>query len=143
MDHNKLKFTAKENPSDEEIAELRESLRAYNRSVTGGTTYHKVMHLVRNEDGTMLGGAYGRIAWGWMYVELLWIDDSLRGTGVGTKLLKGLEQQANELDVYRYHLSTTSFQALDFYKKMGYEVFGEVDDMPPGYSTYFLKKTEL
>ncbi len=143
MDHNKLKFTAKENPSDEEIAELRESLRAYNRSVAGGTTYHNVMHSVRDEDGKLLGGAYGRISWDWMYVELLWVDDSLRGSGAGTKLLRELEQQANKLGVYRYHLSTISFQALGFYKKMGYEVFGEVEDMPPGYCTYFLKKTEL
>ena len=39
------------------------------------------------------------------------------------------------------HLDTLSFQALDFYKKYGYTVFGQLDGLPPGHSRYYLRKT--
>jgi hypothetical protein len=38
------------------------------------------------------------------------------------------------------HLDTYDFQALGFYKKLGYGVFGELDDYPPGHTRYFLTK---
>ena len=28
----------------------------------------------------------------------------------------------------------------EFYKKQGYQVFGQLDDIPPGYTSFFLKK---
>jgi hypothetical protein len=37
-------------------------------------------------------------------------------------------------------LDTMSFQALDFYLKLGYTVFGRLDDLPEGHSRIFLKK---
>ena len=39
------------------------------------------------------------------------------------------------------HLDTLSFQALDFYKKYGYIVFGQIADLPPGHTRYYLRKT--
>jgi hypothetical protein len=38
------------------------------------------------------------------------------------------------------YLDTFSFQAPDFYKKLGYEVFGELQDFPHGHQRYFMKK---
>jgi hypothetical protein len=37
-------------------------------------------------------------------------------------------------------VETTSFQAKPFYEKLGYEVLGVLDDFPPGYRSYYLKK---
>ena len=58
----------------------------------------------------------------------------------GTRLLGTMEQYARSQGITNYHLETTSFQALPFYQKQGYAVFGELPDMPPGHITYFLKK---
>jgi hypothetical protein len=38
-------------------------------------------------------------------------------------------------------LDTFSFQARGFYEKLGYRVFGEVADYPPGHTRHFLKKS--
>ncbi len=53
-----------------------------------------------------------------------------------------MEQYARSKGISNFHLETTSFQALPFYQKQGYQVFGELPDMPPGHTTYFLRKME-
>lgn len=100
------------------------------------------MNKIRDEDGELLGGVYGTISWEWLHIDLLWVDERLRGSGSGTKLIKQIEEQAREKGVHRFRLSTTSFQALDFYKKLGYKICGEIEDLPPGYTNYFLIKTD-
>lgn len=142
MDLNKLNFTSKENPTDKEVTELRMSLRSYNSAFAGQYERTQLMHQVRDERGALLGGIYGYISWDWLYIDLLWVDESLRGKGVGSQLISAIEDEANSLGVYRYYLGTTTFQALDFYLKQGYEICGEIEDLPPGHTNYFLKKTE-
>ena len=41
------------------------------------------------------------------------------------------------------YLDTFDFQALGFYQKLGYELFGHLDDYPPGHTKYFLQKRRL
>ncbi|MGC6728099.1 hypothetical protein ACP0GO_26835, partial [Escherichia coli] len=37
-------------------------------------------------------------------------------------------------------LDTYSFQARGFYEKLGYTVFGTIDDFPPGHQRFFGRK---
>lgn len=143
MNVNNLTFTSKENPGIEEIDELRMSLRAFNNQFAGKFERTSLIHQVRDSEGKLLGGIYGSISWDWLYIDLLWVDEILRGTGMGSRLIKEIEKLANQKNVYSYYLGTTSFQALDFYQKMGYQICGKIEDLPPGHTNYFLKKTEL
>ena len=38
------------------------------------------------------------------------------------------------------HLDTYDYQAPDFYRKLGYEVFGSIDDHPPGHTRFWMRK---
>jgi GNAT superfamily N-acetyltransferase len=96
---------------------------------------------LRDEDGEILGGALGN-TWGlWLYVSDVWVDPSLRGKGYATKLMTAIEQVAIQRGCLNSYLDTFSFQARPLYEKLGYEVFGTLENHPKGHSHYFLKKT--
>ena len=96
---------------------------------------------LRNEDGEILGGALGD-TWGlWLYVSDLWVDPALRGKGYATKLMNAIEQLAIQRGCTNSYLDTFSFQARPLYEKLGYKVFGTLENHPKGHSHYFLKKS--
>ncbi len=95
---------------------------------------------LRSEDGEILGGALGN-TWGlWLYVSDVWVDPSIRGKGYATKLMTAIEQLAIERGCLHSYLDTLSFQARPLYEKLGYKVFGTLENHPKGHSHYFLKK---
>ena len=64
----------------------------------------------------------------------------MRGKGHARKLLESAETYAMERGCIGAHLETFSFQARPLYEKLGYEVFGEIRDYPPGHTFYFMRK---
>jgi N-acylglucosamine-6-phosphate 2-epimerase len=85
-------------------------------------------------------GLVGLTRWNWLLVEVLWVEESLRRQGFGSKLMQIAEQEAKQRGCNEAILDTFSFQAKGFYEQLGYEVFAQVDDYPSGYSFYQLKK---
>ncbi len=135
-----LAFEATESPDASAVEAVRRGLAAWNDSQIGPSPHVPVGVFVRDPTGRVRGGATGYVGWGWLYVERLWVDEEFRGRHVGTELLMRLERLALDRGVNRFQVGTTSFQALGFYQKMGYEVFAELADHPPGHTDYFLKK---
>ncbi len=96
---------------------------------------------LKSEAGEILGGALGN-TWGlWLYVSDVWVDPSLRGKGYATKLMTAIEHLAVERGCLNSFLDTFSFQARPLYEKLGYKVFGTLENHPKGHTHYFLKKT--
>ncbi|RQM62664.1 GNAT family N-acetyltransferase [Aeromonas enteropelogenes] len=137
-----MQLTPPQTSQDHEFAALRSGLNGFNEAVTGHHHRERIASFIKDEDGVVLGGILGEIKWGWLHIEELWIDESIRRDGWGGRLLGAMEQYAQSQGITNYHLETTSFQALPFYQKQGYEVFGQLPDMPPGHVSYFLKKQE-
>jgi GNAT superfamily N-acetyltransferase len=95
---------------------------------------------LQNAEGKVVGGIAGDIFGGWIYISLLWVDEALRNQGHGSQLLQRLEAEAIKLGCKHTHVDTYSFEARPFYERAGYEVFGVLEDYPPGHYKYFLKK---
>jgi len=115
-------------------------LVAYNKAQAGFDDSRPLLVLLEGEDGHVEGGLYGRTAFGWLFVELLYVPEAVRGTGVGTELLLRAEREAAARGCHSAWLDTFEFQARGFYERLGYTLFGELSDYPSGSSRYFMKK---
>ena len=93
------------------------------------------------ENDIIIGGLVAKQTYESLYVQLLAVQPTYRGQQVGRHLLEAIEQMAQEQDLIQITLTTKSYQALDIYLKHGYEVCGEVADLPMrGVTKYYLKK---
>ena len=88
----------------------------------------------------MIAGILGGTYWGWMHLDILWVDEKYRKTGIGSKLLKAAEEEAIRRGCHSVHVDTMSWQAPEFYKKHGYRIIGELDNIPNGNKKYHLVK---
>jgi GNAT superfamily N-acetyltransferase len=95
---------------------------------------------LQNDDGEIVGGALGNIWGDWYFLDVLWVDRPHRGHDSGRRMLAAAEQHAIERGCTGAHLDTASFQARPFYEKLGYKVFGTLEDHPVGHSHYLLSK---
>lgn len=92
------------------------------------------------EQFEILGGLWGSTNWGYLNVNLLAVKESLRGQGYGTKLMQRAEDLSRQRGCHSAFLNTFSFQAPDFYERLGYRVFGQLPDFPPGHKRIFMSK---
>ena len=128
-------------PSEQEIKYIRDSLYQFNNEIVGDDG-HTPIHIVEyDNDGNVIGGILGGTYWGWMYVDILWVDENHRKKGIGSRLLRAAEEEAIRRGCHHVHLDTMSWQAPDFYKKHGYEIIGVLPDIPGGNQKYLLMKT--
>jgi len=138
---------------DLSIQDFRENARL-NRDViraidTGLTQYNEQTRpdpaaaplvLAVRENDRVRAGIIGRSAYGWMRIDIIWVDASLRGKGYGQALMHRAEEVATTRGCRGIHLDTHGFQAPAFYLKLGYQIFGELPDYPTGESHYYLRK---
>ena len=112
----------------------------YNTLKAGQDNNQNLCFALQSTDGKIVGGIIGATYWDWFYINLMWISKDYRSKGFGHQLLLQSEEEAKKRGAKFAHLDTFSFQAPEFYKKYGYQVFGELDQFPDGHTRYFLKK---
>lgn len=86
------------------------------------------------------GGLIAFTQWGWLHLQTIWLAAELRGRGCGTTLMQLAHSEALARGCNHSRLATYSFQARGFYEKLGYEVYGQLEDYPPGARSYFMQK---
>jgi GNAT superfamily N-acetyltransferase len=90
--------------------------------------------------GKVVGGLFGRTAWDWLRIELLYIPPDLRGGGWGQRIISAAEEEAVRRNCRACWAAPFSFQAVSFYERMGYTLVGTLDDYPTGHKRIFLQK---
>ena len=119
---------------------IGQGITEYNTQQAGEDQGKNLCFVLQNPDGEIVGGVIGSTYWDWLYVNLMWLREDLRGQGFGKELLSLAEEEAHQRGAMDAYLDTFSFQAPGFYQKQGYEVFGQLDDFPTGHQRFFLKK---
>lgn len=92
------------------------------------------------DDEEFIGGISGYVQNKYLYTHLLAVADSYRGNSIGTELIKKIEHEATLLGAESAYVSTTSFQAFDFYIKCGYIHDVTTPNKPKGYKEYTFSK---
>jgi GNAT superfamily N-acetyltransferase len=126
-------------PDDAVRAAIVNPLAAYNRARAGRYDVRPVIVTIE-EDGAVVGGLWGRTAYDWLFVELLFVPEGLRRQGLGAALMTAAEDEARSRGCHSAWLDTFEFQARGFYERLGYTCFGELPKFPAGYSRYFMRK---
>jgi ribosomal protein S18 acetylase RimI-like enzyme len=96
--------------------------------------------IARAEDGRLVGGVAGRTVYRHFLIDVLWVDEALRGSGLGTSLMGAAEERARQRGCVAAQVDTLSFQAPEFYRRLGFGIIGTVPDFPQGHMRYFLLK---
>ena len=125
--------------TDTEAQDIRGRLYDYNKQFAGDDN-HMPLKLAAKEDGRIIGGLLGGTYWNYLYIEILIVDDQYRGRGIGSKLLNEAESIARARGCRNACLDTHDFQGVDFYKRHGYGIVGELPDLPPGHKKLTLHK---
>lgn len=128
-----------EKPKPSEVAFVSDQLESFNKQVVGRDDFRPI-HLVIREHGNVVAGLNGLTGWNWLYVQTLWVKDSLRHHGLGTRLLEHAETMAKRRGCVGACLSSFDFQAPEFYERFGYSKFGKIDAYPEDKSLHFLSK---
>ncbi len=135
-----MKIAVEAEPAIEVRDLIDRGLDIYNEAKAGPPHASNFWVVARDQDGAPQAGLKAHIAFGWMFVDWLWVSPDMRGGGVGSAVLRAAEAESRARGCIGAHLQTHSFQAPDFYAKHGYERFGQIDDYPPGHSCIWLKK---
>lgn len=127
-------------PSDADRAAIIGPLSEFNAAHGYPTDSLPLAILLPDDGGNVVGGLYGKTGYGWLFVEFLVVPESMRGSAIGTELMNTAERIAVERGCVGAWLTTFSFQARGFYEKLGYGIFGELENSPGDNVRLFLSK---
>lgn len=135
-----LNLTVEDAPNEADIRFVEERIIAYNVAATGYDDYRPLALFVRNDQGAIIAGLTG-FTWGsTLKIELLWVHETLRGQGYASRLVETAEREAVARGCQHAVLDTHSFQAPDFYPKLGYVRCGLAEDWPLGHQEIYFQK---
>jgi len=96
---------------------LSAGLSAFNDQMTGINDRQSLAVTVRDPDThQVLGGITGRTSLGLLFLDLFYLPESLRGSGLGSRLLNAYEEEGRRRGCRSAVLYTLSFQAPQFYE---------------------------
>ena len=138
-----MEIKVKDHVDQESYNKVVELLVDYNRSKTTelkDEINKPIEIIVRDEDGEIIGGLYGRSIWGTLEIKTLIVKAENRTKGIGYRLLEEAEKEAKKRNCRYMSLDTFSFQAPDFYEKCGFKKFATEPDFPKGFERYYYRK---
>jgi GNAT superfamily N-acetyltransferase len=116
------------------------ALDGASRDVIGPAEPRLLVIPIRSDSGIVTGGLWGVTLFRWLEVEMLFVPRPMRGQGVGSALMAAAEIEARDRRCLGIRVDASSFQAGQFYEKIGFSLFGALEDCPPGHRRLFFQK---
>ncbi len=129
-------------PPDPAVKEAAgKALYAYNVAQTGVDDRRPIGCVATDPDsGEVIGGLWGRTEMGVLFLDMFFLPEHVRGSGIGGRLLKEVETEARRRGCRRAVVETSSFQAPRFYLDHGYREFARIPFAVADHARIFLDK---
>ncbi|MCK8676182.1 GNAT family N-acetyltransferase [Streptomyces lichenis] len=125
---------------DQDLSDrLDRELTAYNSAAVDA---EEAEVSVRAEDasGALVGGLTAS-TWGTLgSIHMLWVDPAHRASGLGGRLMAAAEEEARRRGCTVMEVSSYTFQAPPFYRRLGYTETGRIEGVPGGHADVHLTK---
>lgn len=116
---------------------IHQKIKEYNEPNWGD---RKAFNFNIEDDGKVIAGIVGESTFSTIEIEFLYIEESYRKHGLGTKLLTYVEEKGRREGLKHIYLNTFSFQAPKFYEKHGYKLLFNIDKCYGDIGQYFYWK---
>jgi len=138
-DDHTMRLELTDQPDVNDEAFVIDQTRAYNRRfVQGGA--ERLCVFARNDENEIIGGLTARTYWQYLDISFLWVDERYRKRGHATAMILAAEAEAKRRGCKKVIVDTFSFQAPDFYRKLGYSEWGRLTEMAGVHERYFFRK---
>ena len=125
-----MNFKITEKIEEKDRSEIFQGLLEYNLARIEDRNPKELGIYLEDEQGRKLAGLIGETHGNWLMVKFLWVEESLRGRHIGSRILEEAEIEARKRGCKNAFLDTFSFQAPDFYKKHGYREVFALEEYP-------------
>lgn len=109
---------------------LTDELDRFNGAATPDVAAAEELTVRVEQDDELVAGVSG---WTWGQaagIGLTWVREDQRGTGVGASLLAAFEREAVERGCTHVFVTSFTFQAPEFYERLGYEEIFRWESVP-------------
>lgn len=136
-----MKIIYEPNPSPDQIQVLYDGLARVAKLKKNQPPIETFGFFVKNNHQKILAGCNGAMYYGCLYIDSLWVDESMRGKNIGTQLLQAAENLGIEKGSLFSTVNTMDWEALGFYQKLGYQFEYQRTGYLNQSTLYFLKKS--
>lgn len=126
--------------SETDIEEIYRELKQYNLSKREPSNNVPLGIFIEDNDGKKTAGLIGETFGNWLCIKYLWVNEKLRGNGIGKKLIDAAEAEAKNRGCKYSFVDTFDFQAPDFYRKLGYNDVLALKEYPYTGARYYFTK---
>ncbi|GEN67697.1 GNAT family N-acetyltransferase [Chryseobacterium rhizosphaerae] len=139
-----MKIAQKDSITEEYYEAVSDLLYQHNlKNTVHIDSINKPLEMIIQDNEKIAGGLYGRSIWGTLEIHKLAVSEDYKGRGLGKQLIKAAIEEGKARKCDYISLQTFSFQAPEFYEKLGFVRIGIETDFPKGFEKYYYRKSLL
>ena len=136
----RFRLSIEPEPAPADIGVIERGLFLFEENRLGSPHHSHFGVFLRDERGQIQAGVDGHVMWHRLFIKTLWVAETYRRQGLGTRLMVAAEEEAKARRCRSLWLTALGDRAKHFYERLDYEVFGVLEDYVEGQSLYSLQK---
>lgn len=140
VDDSPYPLVVDDSPEPADLALLEERVASAAFAAAGLGEDEPFGIFVRDDDDRIVAGVSGMTWGGCCELHALWVDEPLRGRGLGRSLMFGAESVARQRGCNLMQFFAYDLLAAGFHERLGYETIGVVEGCPAGSAARWYRK---